>query len=164
MSELQVIGWREWVSLPDLEIPWVKAKVDTGARSSSLHAFDLEVRRVRGKEVVYFSIHPLQRSSAETVRSRAQIIEYRDIRSSSGQTSRRPVISTRVSLGGEVWPIELTLANRDEMGFRMLLGREGIRGRMVVDPGRSFYGERPPRPKRAGSKKKKTKKKTKKTN
>ncbi len=74
------------------------------------------------------------------------------------------MISTRVSLGGEVWPIELTLANRDEMGFRMLLGREGIRGRMVVDPGRSFYGERPPRPKRAGSKKKKTKKKTKKTN
>lgn len=163
MSDRRVIGWREWVSLPDLGVRWVKAKVDTGARSSSLHAFDLEIRRVRGREIVHFSIHPLQRTSAKTVRTHAEVLEYREIRSSSGQTSTRPVIVTPVSVCGESWPIELTLANRDEMGFRMLLGRQAVRGRMVVDPGASFYGARPPKTKRSKTtpKKKKTKAKAK---
>lgn len=157
--DLPIIGWREWVSLPGLGIQWVKAKVDTGARSSSLHAFDLEFRRERGKQWVRFSVHPLQRSTLETVRTDAEVLEFRRVTSSSGQSSERPVIVTEVELCGQSWPIELTLANRDEMGFRMLLGRQSFRGQFLVDAGRSFYGERPP-PKRRVKKKKKKKKRT----
>lgn len=138
-----VVGWREWVGLPDLGIDWVKAKVDTGARSSSLHAYDLELVRRRGVEHVSFSVHPLQRSAAKEVRARAEVIDHRSVTSSSGQASVRPVILTTVALAGASWPIELTLANRDEMGFRMLLGRQAVRGRFMVDPGRSYYGGKP---------------------
>ncbi|MCA8923342.1 MAG: ATP-dependent zinc protease [Planctomycetes bacterium] len=161
-EDLPVIGWREWVGLPELGVSWVKAKVDTGARSSSLHAFDLEIVERRGKAWVTFSVHPLQRSSALTVRARAEILEFRRVRSSSGQTSERPVIVTQVAFGDEVWPIEVTLANRDEMGFRMLLGREACRTRFLVDSGRSFYGAKPPLSYRRAKSRKKTKKKKKK--
>ena len=138
-----VVGWREWVALPDLGVDAVKVKVDTGARSSSLHAFDMETFRRGRRDWVRFSIHPLQRSTAESVVAEAQILEYREIRSSGGQETRRPVIVTPVRFLDQTWDIELTLSTRDTMGFRMLLGREAVRHRFLVDPGRSFYGGRP---------------------
>ena len=147
-SDLPVIGWREWVGLPELGIKMTKAKVDTGARSSSLHAFDLEQFERDGENWVRFSIHPVQRSNEQVVAAEAKVLEFRSVRSSSGKASMRPVIVTNVSLLGLAWPVELTLANRDEMGFRMLLGREAFRGRFVVDAGNSYYGGKPKRKKK----------------
>jgi hypothetical protein len=142
-ARLPVLGWREWVALPDFGIPRIKAKVDTGARSSSLHAFDIETFDRDGRTFVRFAVHPRQHSAAPTVTVEAEVLDFRTVRSSSGKATRRFVIITHVSLMGHTWPIELTLANRDAMGFRMLLGREAIRGRMLVDPGRSYSGGRP---------------------
>jgi hypothetical protein len=146
-----IIGWREWVALPELGIGRIKAKIDTGARSSSLHAFDVDEFTRRGKNYVRFKIHPIQRSNAGIVEVEAPILEFRNVRSSSGKTTYRPVIITTLVALGMSWPIELTLANRDEMGFRMLLGREAIRGRMLVDPGRSYYAGKPKRAKRVNN-------------
>ena len=142
-GELAVIGWREWVGLPDLGIPHIKAKVDTGARSSSLHVVGLEHLKKDGADYVRFKIHPDQRSAREVIQAEAEVLEYRSVRSSSGRASLRPVILTSVSLLGDVWTIEVTLANRDEMGFRMLLGRESFRNRFLVDSGKSYYGAKP---------------------
>lgn len=142
-SNLPVIGWREWVGLPDLAIKRIKVKVDTGARSSSLHAFDLEDFEREGVKWVRFRVHPVQRNNDKTVQAEAKILEYRSVRSSSGKASLRPVIVTNISLLGVSWPVELTLANRDEMGFRMLLGREAFRKRFLIDAGNSYYGGRP---------------------
>lgn len=137
---LPVIGWREWAGLPELGITEIKAKVDTGARSSSLHVFDLQEYH-RGEELwVRFKVYPVQRSAETVVETEAQVPEYRSVRSSSGRATKRPVIWTAVCLLGSTWKVEVTLANRDEMGFRMLLGREAIRRRFLVDPGRSFLG------------------------
>ena len=133
-----LIGWREWVGLPELGVAWVKAKVDTGARSSSLHAWDLRVDEEVG--VVRFAVHPFQHDDSFTVPVTAQLVAVRDVRSSNGDVERRPVIATRAVIGGVIAPIELTLTNRDEMGFRMLLGREALRRRFFVEPGRSFLG------------------------
>lgn len=137
-SAKQTIGWREWVALPDLKISLIKAKIDTGARSSALHAHDVEVIRRRGREVVRFKIHPLQRETAHEVQAEAELVDERWVRSSSGHRMRRPVILTTVEINGQQWPIELTLTSRDEMGFRMLLGRQAMRKRFLVDPARSF--------------------------
>lgn len=137
-----IIGWREWVALPDLGIKKIKAKVDTGARSSSIHAVDLEIYERNQLEHAKFKIYPDQKDDKMATVCQAEIMEYREIRSSNGQSERRPVILTDVVLLGERWPIELTLTNRDEMGFRMLLGRESFRDRFLVDAGRSFYGKR----------------------
>lgn len=132
------VGWREWVGLPQLAVAHVKAKVDTGARTSTLHAFDLEPFDREGRPMVRFSVHPYQRADDGAITCEAEVIEERAVRSSSGHVTQRPVIRTRLRLGGRVWSIELTLAARDQMGFRMLLGREAVRGRFVVDPGRSY--------------------------
>lgn len=141
---LQTIGWREWVSLPALGVSAVKAKVDTGARSSSLHAFAVHEFQQAGVTIIRFQVHPRQRDARNTVECQAELLEYRSVRSSSGHNTKRPVIVTEVELFGERWPIELTLASRDEMGFRMLLGREALRRRFLVDSGRSYYGGKPP--------------------
>lgn len=141
-AEKLVIGWREWIKLPDLGIDTIKAKVDTGARSSSLHAFDLEYYKRNRKEFVRFKVHPLQRSAKKVMRAQAQVLEYRNIKSSNGSVSKRPVIVTDIELMGRRWPIEITLANRDEMGFRMLLGRESFKGLLLVDAGKSYYGRK----------------------
>lgn len=139
-----VVGWREWVALPELGIDALKAKVDTGARSSALHAFDVEGFHREGERWVRFSVHPRQRDAVTTVRAEAPWIDERLVRSSSGATTRRPVVRCLLHLGDRSWPIELTLVRRDLMGFRMLLGRQALRRRCVVDPGRSFLvGERP---------------------
>jgi hypothetical protein len=154
-SSLKTIGWREWVVLPGMGRAAIKAKVDTGARSSSLHAFNVRVERRRGVDIVLFELHPLQRSDRRKIRAEAPLVEMRKIRSSDGHESLRPVIETEIELMGERWPIELTLATRDTMGFRMLLGRQAIRSGFVVDAGRSFLGGIPKpkkkRKKRAGT-------------
>lgn len=137
-----VIGWREWLELPELKIKNIKAKIDTGARSSSLHAFDVETYKRLGKEYVKFKVHPTQRSSKPTIICHAKVLEYRKVKSSNGQTELRPVILTPVKLLGKKWPIEVTLTNRDEMGFRMLLGRESIRERFYIDVSNSYFGEK----------------------
>ncbi|MCA9068817.1 MAG: ATP-dependent zinc protease [Planctomycetaceae bacterium] len=142
---LPIIGWREWVGLPDLGIESIKAKVDTGARSSSLHAFDVEKFEQDGLTWVRFQIHPVQRKTKPSLEVEAKVLEYRSVRSSSGKASMRPVIITQLNLLGQSWPVELTLANRDEMGFRMLLGREAFRERFLVDAGKSYYGGQPKR-------------------
>jgi len=144
-SNLPIIGWREWVGLPDFGIEAIKVKVDTGARSSSLHAYDLHEFEQDGIKWVRFKVHPIQRKRDVTVEIEARIIEYRKVRSSSGKVTRRPVISTQLELLGMTWPVELTLASRDKMGFRMLLGREAFRRRFLVDAGRSYFGGKPKR-------------------
>lgn len=142
-SDLPVIGWREWVGLPELGVQRIKAKVDTGARSSSLHAVDLEDFEKDGAKWVRFTIHPIQRETKKAIEAEAKVLEYRSVRSSSGNASTRPVIVTNVKLLGLTWPVELTLANRDDMGFRMLLGREAFRKRFAIDAGSSYYGGKP---------------------
>ncbi|MDH3392200.1 MAG: RimK/LysX family protein, partial [Desulfobulbaceae bacterium] len=139
--------------LPDLEIKMIKVKVDTGARSSSLHAFNQRVFEKDGVQWVRFQVHPVQRKSDKTVEVQAEIVEFRSVRSSSGKTSMRPVILTNVTLLGFTWPVELTLARRDEMGFRMLLGREAFRGRFLVNAGKSFYNGKPKRKRKISTKK-----------
>jgi hypothetical protein len=140
---LPIIGWREWIALPDLGVERIKAKIDTGARSSALHAFNVKRFERDGERWVRFGIHPRQRSAKGEVIVEAPILEYRRVKSSGGHETNRPVIVTAVRWRGILWQVELTLAARDAMGFRMLLGRQAIRGRMVVDPGRSFLGEKP---------------------
>lgn len=140
---LPVIGWREWVALPDLGVDRIKVKVDTGARSSALHAFDVQEFTRDEETWVRFKIHPMQRKSAGEIVAEAKVLEYRLIKNTGGIATRRPVILTHVNLLGESWEVELTLANRDTMGFRMLLGREAVRRKMLVDPGGSYYGEKP---------------------
>ena len=139
-----VIGWREWLALPDLGVETIKAKVDTGARTSSLHAFDMETFERDGIEHVRFMVHPEQRSSKVEVSAEAAVHEWRDVKPSSGHTERRPVIITNIRLMGLEWDAEVTLTRRDAMGFRMLLGRQALRGRFAVDPGRSYVNGQVP--------------------
>ncbi|MEZ6016784.1 MAG: RimK/LysX family protein [Planctomycetota bacterium] len=144
---LPIVGWREWVALPDLGVERIKVKVDTGARSSAIHAFSPERVRRGGRDLVRFSLHPLQRRSEPHLDTEAELIDVRDVRSSMGHTEQRFVIVTNLTLLGTTWPIELFIARRDHMGFRMLLGREAIRDRFLVDPRGSFY-DREHRPRR----------------
>lgn len=132
-----LIGWREWVGLPDLGIERIKAKIDTGARSCTLHAIDVRIVRRRGVDVVRFKVHPIQRNTHKTVRGEAPLLEERTVRSSSGHETVRPVIETTLELMGQRQTIELTLVNRDEMGFRMLLGRQALRP-FHIDAARSY--------------------------
>jgi len=133
-----VIGWREWVSLPDLGIQRIKVKVDTGARSSALHAFCVETEEREDGLWVKFEVHPQQRAKKQLVKCEARVIDHRIVRDSGGRQNERFVIETTARLGEREWPIEVTLTARDAMGFRMLLGRTAIRGRFVVDSGRSY--------------------------
>lgn len=135
---LLTIGWREWVSLPNLGIMEIKAKIDTGARSSALHAFDLKILEENGKQRVRFKVQPLQQDTINTVIAEADLLEWREVRNSGGQTELRPVILTSVELMGQQWPIELTLTNRDAMEFRMLLGRQALKGRFLIDCEKSY--------------------------
>lgn len=142
MKEKPIIGWREWVILPKLHVEKIKAKVDTGARTSSLHAFDLKFSKRKGEDYVSFNIHPIQKDSEITIPCKAKVIDYRKVKSSNGQSEMRPVILVDVILGNEKWPIELTLTNRDEMGFRMLLGRTALKKKFLIDPGKSYLGSK----------------------
>lgn len=136
--EKAIVGWREIVALPAFGVKQVKAKVDTGARTSALHVSRAHIIKRRGKKYVEFVIHPQQRSNHPEVHCIAELKEERHVRSSTGSSTLRPVIETFVAIGDKEWPIEITLVNRDVMGFRMLLGRQALRGHFLVDPGRSF--------------------------
>lgn len=142
---LGTVGWREWLDLPDLGLHRIKAKVDTGARTSALHALDIERFVEGGRERVRFIVHPRHRADDVEVVCTADVLERRHVKNSGGHRQHRVVIETTLVLAPElVWPIEVTLTSRSDMRFRMLLGRAAIRGRMLVDPGRSYLtGGRP---------------------
>ncbi|MFW6174368.1 MAG: ATP-dependent zinc protease [Chloroflexota bacterium] len=134
-----MVGWREWISLPDLGITRIKAKMDTGASSSAIHAMEVETFERDGVRMARFQVHPLQRNSSVTVDCEAEVIGERIVRSSSGHAVRRIVVRARARIGGRIARLDLTLAQRDQMGFRMLVGRRGLRrARLAVDPAGSY--------------------------
>ncbi|YAL83187.1 ATP-dependent zinc protease [Dermacoccaceae bacterium W4C1] len=139
-----VAGWREWVSLPDLGVEWIKAKLDTGARTSALHAVDLIEFERDDIPWVRFGVHPWQDGDHDPIPVELPIHDRREVRSSSGHAEDRIVVLTSISLAGQQVQAEVTLSGREEMGFRMLVGREALRGAFVVDPARSYLGGRPP--------------------
>lgn len=133
-----MLGWREWVALPDLGIERIKAKVDTGARTSTLHAFSLNPFNENGKEKIRFEMHPRQHNTKKIITCVADVVDLRWVTDSGGHSEERYVIRTPISIDGHSWSIEITLTERDTMLFRMLLARNAIRGRFMVDPARSF--------------------------
>ncbi|MCI5072719.1 RimK/LysX family protein [bacterium] len=137
-KNLNIIGWREWIALPELEIEKIKAKVDSGARTSSLHAHKLKLIKKSDGDYAQFFVHPHQDSSKDKVFCEAKIIEYRNIKSSNGLTEKRPIVQTIIKIMDQSWLINLSLTNRDEMGFRMLLGRTSISKRFLIDVSKSF--------------------------
>ncbi len=136
--QLLTLGWREWVQLPELGLRNIKAKVDTGARSSALHAFEVEPFDDDGVSSVRFKIHPNQRDNDTVVVCTAVLIDERMVRDSGGHSEKRWVIETPIRIGKQAWSVECTLTSRDDMLFRMLLGRSAIKNRAVVDPSRSY--------------------------
>ena len=137
-SELNIIGWREWISFPDIGIEKIKAKIDTGARTSALHAFNIESFNINGQQMVRFKIHPLQKNSDYIVICEAAVIDSREVTDSGGHCEKRFVIETPIKLGNEIFPIEITLTDRDTMKFRMLLGRTALANRFIVDSSLSY--------------------------
>jgi hypothetical protein len=141
-----ILGWREWISLPDLGISGIKAKIDTGARSSSLHAIDIQTLTIDGEQWVEFKVQPLQHQTDAAIPCRAPIKDYRQVTDSGGHRSMRYVIETTITIGSEQFTAEVTLADRSQMMFRMLLGRTAMKNRYTVDPGRSYCAsQKPPR-------------------
>jgi ribosomal protein S6--L-glutamate ligase len=133
-----VLGWEEWVGLPDLDLPAIKAKVDTGAKTSALHAFFIEPFGTATRPMVRFGVHPIPGRNDVEVLCTAEVVDHREVTSSNGERELRYVIRTPVKLGDRTWPIELTLANRETMSYRMLIGRQAIQDDMLVDPATSF--------------------------
>ena len=134
MTKKLIVGSEEWCSLPGLGLPAIKARVDSGAATSSLHAFNIVPFQRDGELWISFEVHPLQNDRSVVVRHEAPVLEQRSVRNTSGISENRYVIREELVLGEQRWPIELTLTNRDAMGYRMLLGREAMVGRVLVDP------------------------------
>ena len=137
-NQILRLGWREWAALPDLGLPAIKVKVDTGARTSALHAFYTEKYELDSVDMVKFLIHPIQRNYDFQVECHAPLIDFREVSDSGGHREMRYVIETGIVIGNSRWPIEITLTNRDNMRFRMLLGRRAMEARAVVEPGASY--------------------------
>ena len=138
-------GWREWVRLPDIGVPWIKAKLDTGARTSSLHAYQIKPFEKDGEDWVRFRIRPWQESTDDELVVELPVHDRRRIKSSTGHVQTRYVVKTRIELMGRTVTGEVTLTNRDEMGFRMLIGRQVLKRGFLVDVRSSFLGGRAPR-------------------
>lgn len=137
-----IIGWREWVNLPELGINRIKAKVDTGARTSALHAFALHPFVENNINKIRFDIHPMQHTTDEVVTCIANVVDKRLVTDSGGHEEERFVIETPLTIAGQTWPIEITLTERENMLFRMLLGRSALRKRFIINPARSFVSTR----------------------
>ncbi len=132
-------GWREWVALPELGIHWIKAKMDTGARTSCIHAFEVEAfDNEHGEPWVRFLLHPNQEETETVIRCEAPILDVRKVTDSGGHSEMRYVITTPLRCGGRTWPIEITLTNRDTMKFRMLIGRTAMLSKLIIDPALSY--------------------------
>lgn len=144
-DQLPVVGWREWTSIPGWGVEAIKVKVDTGARTSALHAHDLHRVERDGHTWVRFEVLPWQWSARDPVTVETPLVDERTVTSSSGASEERPVVTAPIRLGDAVHDIEVTLTQRDVMGFRMLLGREALRRRVLVDPGSSYLLGRPSR-------------------
>ncbi len=142
-SNLTPIGWREWISFPEWGVDYMKVKVDTGARTSSLHVGEIEYFEKDSGPWVRFNVYPWQKSFTERASVTAPVKDFRTVKSSSGCQQRRPVIMALIQLAGHTFPVELTLTNRSSMGFRMLLGRAAMRKKFIVIPGKSYLGLRP---------------------
>ena len=137
-TELVTLGWREWLSLPDLGIMHIKAKVDTGARTSALHAFYVDPYRYKGAEWVRFGIHPIQQNNEFSQECKAIVLDRKLVSDSGGHKEERYFIETTFVVGEKHWRAQLTLTNRDSMRFRMLLGRTALQGRFLVNSAVSY--------------------------
>ncbi|MGI8739696.1 MAG: ATP-dependent zinc protease family protein [Gammaproteobacteria bacterium] len=137
------LGWREWMGLPELGIPRIKVKVDTGARTATLHAYYVRTIQEQGRLRVRFGVHPLQGRTDIERHCVADVLRQREVTDSGGHREMRVFISTRVVIGATAFPIEVTLTDRDTMRFRMLLGRAALRGGFLVDPLRSYAAGKP---------------------
>lgn len=138
-----LIGRSEWCALPLLNIPLIKAKIDTGAKTSALHALNIECDYINGQPCVHYDIHPIQGNDEVIVRCTSLVVDRRMIMSSNGHKENRYVISTSLSLGAKTWPIELTLSNRAPLRFRLLLGREALNRRVMIDPNLNYHQGKP---------------------
>lgn len=137
-TEKPMLGWREWVSLPALNISQIKAKIDTGARSSALHAFYIETYSKSGESWVMFTLHPVQQCEDIIIECHAPIKDRRIVSDSGGHKQPRYVIETPIQIGSSIILAEMTLTNRDSMRFRMLLGRTAMDGNFIIDPAESY--------------------------
>ncbi|MEO0617984.1 MAG: RimK/LysX family protein [Pseudomonadota bacterium] len=135
---LPLIGWREWVRFPQFDNVWIKAKIDTGAKTSAVHAYNIVEQEADGVPHVTFDLHPVQRKATPRVSCQAAVLDRRDIKNSGGLSECRYVIRVPVTIGDHALEIDMTLTRRDEMGFRMLLGRDAVKRRFLVNPARSF--------------------------
>ena len=136
-DDLFCIGWKEWAKLPDLNVPLIKVKVDTGAKTSALHVYNLEILKIKSKDYASFIVHPLQRNIIITRKCCCEVVGKKIIKSSNGQKEERYMIRTPIQIGPKVWDINITLTNRDIMHHRMLLGREAM-GQVMVNPSKIF--------------------------
>lgn len=134
-----LIGRHEWCQLPGLHIPAIKAKIDTGAKTSALHAFNIRAIKKHNTQYVEFDIHPLQNDERILISCSAPLIDERHVTNSSGHKEHRFVILTPIIIGDEQWDVEVTLSNRDPMRYRMLLGREALNNRVLIDPSLSCH-------------------------
>jgi hypothetical protein len=132
------IGWQEWCALPQLNLGAIKAKIDTGAKTSAIQAFDIKTFNCKDGLHVRFALHPLQAHENLARECSAKVVDQRWIMSSNGHKEHRYVIQTLIIMAGETWEIELTLSDRDPLKFRLLLGRTALKGRVIIDPSKKF--------------------------